>query len=61
MFCTADEMAAGLMLAAQHVGLMVPGDLSVVGLDDHDLAAALSSSPSSVNPSPAWPPPARNT
>jgi DNA-binding LacI/PurR family transcriptional regulator len=54
-------MAAVLMLAAQHVGLMVPGDLSVVGLDDHDLAAALSSSPSSVNPSPARPPPARNT
>jgi len=33
-----DEMAIGAMLAARDMGLDVPGDLSVIGIDDHELA-----------------------
>ena len=41
VFCMSDEMAFGGLRAAAKRGLAVPGDLSVVGFDDHDLAAAL--------------------
>ncbi len=34
-----DVQAAGLLVAAQHAGLAVPGDLSVVGSDGLDLAS----------------------
>ncbi len=33
-----DEMAIGAVLAARDMGLDVPGDLSVIGIDDHELA-----------------------
>lgn len=33
-----DEMAIGAMLAARDMGLDVPRDLSIVGIDDHELA-----------------------
>jgi len=33
-----DEMAIGVILAARDMGLDVPRDLSVVGIDDHELA-----------------------
>lgn len=33
-----DEMAIGCLLAARDLGLSVPGDVSVVGVDDHELA-----------------------
>jgi DNA-binding LacI/PurR family transcriptional regulator len=36
--CDDDLVAAGLLLAARELGLDVPGDLSVVGFDDLDLA-----------------------
>jgi len=33
-----DEIAIGVILAARQLGIQVPQQLSVVGLDDHDLA-----------------------
>jgi DNA-binding LacI/PurR family transcriptional regulator len=41
VFCMSDEMAFGVLRAAAKRGLATPGDLSVVGFDDHDLAGAL--------------------
>lgn len=36
IFAASDEMAFGVLVAAAEVGLSVPGDLSVIGVDDHD-------------------------
>lgn len=41
LFCSDDLFAAGAMKAARDLGLAVPGDLSVIGFDDVDLAALL--------------------
>jgi LacI family transcriptional regulator, repressor for deo operon, udp, cdd, tsx, nupC, and nupG len=38
VFAASDEMAIGAMLAARDLGLSVPHDLAVVGVDDHELA-----------------------
>jgi len=38
VFAASDEMAIGTILAARDLGLSVPGDVSVVGVDDHELA-----------------------
>jgi DNA-binding LacI/PurR family transcriptional regulator len=38
VFAASDEMAVGIMLAARDFGLQVPQDLSVVGIDGHELA-----------------------
>jgi len=38
IFAASDEMAIGAILAARDLGLDVPRDVSVVGIDDHDLA-----------------------
>jgi LacI family repressor for deo operon, udp, cdd, tsx, nupC, and nupG len=38
VFAASDEMAIGTILAARDMGLSVPGDVSVIGIDDHDLA-----------------------
>ncbi|MGC5224579.1 LacI family DNA-binding transcriptional regulator [Micromonospora sp. DT81.3] len=38
IFAVSDEMAVGAMLAARDLGLRVPEDLSVAGIDDHELA-----------------------
>ncbi|GAA2728931.1 LacI family DNA-binding transcriptional regulator [Cellulomonas aerilata] len=37
VFAASDEMAAGTILAARDLGLRVPADLSVVGVDGHEL------------------------
>ena len=38
VFAASDEMAIGTILAARDLGLSVPGDVSVVGVDDHELS-----------------------
>jgi LacI family repressor for deo operon, udp, cdd, tsx, nupC, and nupG len=40
VFAASDEMALGAMLAGCDHGLSVPADMSVIGIDDHPLAAA---------------------
>lgn len=41
IFAACDEMAMGAMTALREAGLRVPEDVSVIGIDDHDLAGAL--------------------
>ena len=38
VFCASDEMAWGVMRAAMQRGLRIPDELSVIGIDDHDLS-----------------------
>jgi Transcriptional regulators len=38
VYADSDEMAMGAILAINDAGLRVPGDVSVIGIDDHDLA-----------------------
>ncbi|MDH6235652.1 LacI family DNA-binding transcriptional regulator [Cryobacterium sp. CG_9.6] len=38
IFAASDEMAIGCILAARDLGLSVPRDVSVIGIDDHELA-----------------------
>ena len=38
IFAASDEMAIGSILAARDLGLVVPRDVSIVGIDDHDLS-----------------------
>jgi LacI family repressor for deo operon, udp, cdd, tsx, nupC, and nupG len=37
IFAASDEMAMGVMMAARELGLRIPEDLSVIGIDGHDL------------------------
>lgn len=41
VFAQADEMAIGALQVARDAGLRVPEDLSIVGFDDHEVAAYL--------------------
>lgn len=41
VFAMSDEMAFGALQAARELGVSVPGDLSIVGVDDHDAAAVV--------------------
>ncbi len=41
IFAACDEMAMGAMAVLRQTGLRVPEDVSVVGIDDHDAAAAV--------------------
>jgi DNA-binding LacI/PurR family transcriptional regulator len=38
IFALADEMAFGVILAAEQRGIRIPEDVSLIGVDDHDLA-----------------------
>lgn len=38
VFCSSDEMAFGVLRAAAELGIDVPGELSVIGIDDHEFA-----------------------
>ena len=38
IFAACDEMAIGAILAARDLGLSVPRDVSIIGIDDHELA-----------------------
>jgi len=41
MFAESDEMAFGVMAAARALGLGIPEDLSLVGIDDHDISESM--------------------
>jgi LacI family transcriptional regulator, repressor for deo operon, udp, cdd, tsx, nupC, and nupG len=41
IFAACDEVGMGAMRALRRAGLRVPDDVSVIGIDDHDLSAAL--------------------
>ncbi|GAA4707013.1 LacI family DNA-binding transcriptional regulator [Phytohabitans rumicis] len=41
VFAACDEMAMGAMAALRQAGLRVPDDVSVIGIDDHDLAGVV--------------------
>ncbi len=38
VFAMSDEMAFGAMKTARRMGLSIPGDVSVIGVDDHSMA-----------------------
>jgi len=40
IFCMSDEMAFGVMQTARELGLSLPGDLSLIGFDDHPASEA---------------------
>lgn len=40
IFCMSDEMAFGVMQTARELGVSVPGDLSLIGFDDHPASEA---------------------
>ncbi len=40
-FCFSDSIAHGVYAAAHELGLAIPGDLSVIGYDDHPVSALL--------------------
>jgi DNA-binding LacI/PurR family transcriptional regulator len=41
VFAESDEMAFGVMAAARTMGLRIPEDLSIVGIDDHDISESM--------------------
>lgn len=49
IFASNDEMALGALVAASKLGIVVPGQLSVVGYDDEPHASKLSPSLTTVN------------
>ena len=38
IFCASDEMGFGAIMAAKDLGLRVPEDVSIVGIDNHDMS-----------------------
>ena len=41
MFALSDEMAFGAIVAARDLGLTIPDDLSLIGVDDHEVSEVL--------------------
>jgi LacI family repressor for deo operon, udp, cdd, tsx, nupC, and nupG len=41
IFALSDEMAFGAFIAARELGLDIPGDVSLVGVDDHEVAVVM--------------------
>jgi DNA-binding LacI/PurR family transcriptional regulator len=41
LLALSDEMAFGAVIAARELGIDIPGDVSLVGVDDHEVAAAM--------------------
>lgn len=41
IFCASDEMAFGLLRACRELGVRVPEDLSIIGVDDHEMSPYL--------------------
>ena len=49
LFCANDQMAMGALSCLQNAGVSVPGEVSVLGYDDTDVAAFLSPRLTSVH------------
>ncbi|WP_233508518.1 LacI family DNA-binding transcriptional regulator [Spongiactinospora gelatinilytica] len=49
VFCFADSIAYGVYAAADERGLRIPGDLSVMGYDDHPMSSLLTPGLTTVN------------
>ena len=41
IFALSDEMAFGAVIAARDLGLSIPDDVSLIGVDDHEVAEVL--------------------
>jgi LacI family transcriptional regulator, repressor for deo operon, udp, cdd, tsx, nupC, and nupG len=41
LFCYSDEMAFGAFQAARELGVSIPGDLSIIGFDDHPVSESV--------------------
>jgi len=41
VFCASDELAAEMMSVFRQAGVTAPGDLSIVGVDDHPIAGMM--------------------
>jgi DNA-binding LacI/PurR family transcriptional regulator len=41
IFALSDEMAFGALIAARELALTIPGDVSLVGVDDHEIAQVM--------------------
>lgn len=50
VFAVCDEVAIGVMIAARRIGVRVPDDLSVIGIDGHDYAEMFSLTTIEQNP-----------
>ncbi|MFB2580682.1 LacI family DNA-binding transcriptional regulator [Herbiconiux sp. P15] len=77
VFAAADEVAIGIILAARELGISVPDDLSVIGIDNHPLSEMFGLSTVEQRPDlqgeqavdwvirqleqPGWKPPANHT
>lgn len=54
LFCCNDETAIGAIGAIREMGLSVPGDVSIVGFDNIDLAAEISPALTTVHVHKSW-------